>query len=65
MSERSELHLLSKQGSATRTLRCKLTRRLLDRLLEALRLELLELAVRLAAVHLVEELAAELELAVV
>ena len=52
MFERSELHLSSKQGSATRTLRCKLTRRWLDQLLEALRLEL-------AAVHLVEEQAAE------
>ena len=29
MSERSELHLSKKQGSATRTLRCKFARRML------------------------------------
>ena len=55
MSERSELHLSKKQGSATRTLRCKFARRMLVALLPVL---VAYLAVLLLAA---ERLAAEAE----
>ena len=60
MSERSELHLSKKQGSATRTLRCKFARRMLVVLL--LVLAALQLVAYLAALLLAaERLAAEAE----
>ena len=63
MSERSELHLSKKQGSATRTLRCTFARRMLVALLLVLVAYLAVL--RLAAERLAaeaEELAAAEEL---
>ena len=62
MSERSELHLSKKQGSATRTLRCKFARRMLVVLLLVLVALLLVLVAYLAALQLAaERLAAEAE----
>ena len=56
MSERSELHLLSKQGSATRTLRCKFFRKMLEALL--LEFAAAYLAERLVELHWAAELVA-------